>query len=102
MDEAKLSISPFDSHARIGAGAASIAADVSRPAAAGDTVVVSLLSPVAAPADCLSARSMIVYCGNARELEEGFGIALRAMGVAADFLPAHIMPSAVRSTRENN
>jgi len=39
---------------------------------------------------------MIVYCGNERELREGFRIALRAMGVAADFLPVDMMPSAVR------
>jgi hypothetical protein len=54
------------------------------------------------PADPLSESSMIVYCGNEGELREGFGIALRAMGVAADFLPADIMPSAAGSTRENN
>jgi hypothetical protein len=102
MDEANSSISPLDSDGRIGADAASIAADVSRPADAGDTVVVCPLSPIAAPADFLSEGSMIVYCGDARELEEGFCIALRAMGAAADFLPADIVPSAVRSTRENN
>src|SRR5579872_7447833 len=75
MDEPKSSISPFDSHGRIGADATSIAADVSRPADAGDTVGGCPLSPVAAAADCLSERSMIVYCGNERELEEGFCIA---------------------------
>ena len=90
MDEPKSSISPFDCHGRIGADATSIAADVSRPADAGDTVGGCPLSPVAAPADCLSERSMIVYCGNERELEEGFCIALRAMGVAADFACAYL------------
>ncbi len=54
MDEANSSISPLDSDGRIGADAASIAADVSRPADAGDTVVVCPLSPIAAPADFLS------------------------------------------------
>jgi hypothetical protein len=30
----------------------------------------------------------VVYCGNVRQVSEGFAIALRATGVGADILPA--------------
>ena len=78
MDEPRPSITPHDPSGPIGADAAPTTADVSRSA------------------DPVPESSMIVYCGNERELREGFCIALRAMGVAADFLPADIMPSADR------
>ena len=84
MDKPKPFIIPHNPSGSFGADAAPTAADVSRST------------------DPAPESSMIVYCGNERELREGFCIALRAMGVAADFLPADIMPSAAGSTRENN
>jgi len=32
--------------------------------------------------------SLVVYCGTAQQVSEGFAIALRIMGVDANFLPA--------------
>ena len=84
MDEPNPSITPYDRCGPIGADAAPTTADVSRPD------------------DPVPESSTIVYCQNERELREGFGIALRAMGIAVDFLPADMMPSAASSTRENN
>ena len=101
MDETKPSISPCNSHGRIGADATPMTVDNSRPADAGDRVVGCPPNPVLVPVEPLSERSMLVFCDSERELREGFGIALRAMGVAADFLPADVVPSAA-SSRENN
>jgi len=78
MDKPRPLITPCDASGPFGADAAPATADVSRST------------------DPVPESSMIVYCGNERELREGFRIALRAMGVAADFLPADMMPSAVR------
>jgi len=84
MDEPRPSITPYDPGGRIGPDAAPKTVDVSPPA------------------DPLPESSMIVYCGNEQQVREGLAIALRAMGVEANFLVTDLMPSAGGSTREHN
>jgi hypothetical protein len=52
------------------------------------------------PSDPVGESGQVVYCGNAQQVREGYAIALRAMGVAADFLPGNIASSTISPTRE--
>jgi rhodanese-related sulfurtransferase len=42
------------------------------------------------PPDPPRESSLVVYCGNAQQVSEGFAIALRAMGIGADIVGADI------------
>jgi hypothetical protein len=102
MDQPKSSISPYDPCARIGFDAAPIAVDVLRPAGPDDRVVVCPPDRAEVPGDPLPESSIILYCDSEREVREGFAIALRAMGITANFLISDIVPPAAGPTRENN
>jgi hypothetical protein len=55
-----------------------------------------------APTDSGPGDSSVIYFGNARQISEGFAIALRAMGVGADLLPADLAPRSTSSNRKEN
>jgi hypothetical protein len=102
MDEPKLSISPHGLLERIGADAAPIAVDIRRPADLDDRPVATTPDRIEAPADPLRESSLIVYCDNEQEVRDGFVIALRAMGVEVNLLPADIVPPTANLNREDN
>jgi hypothetical protein len=56
----------------------------------------------AAPIDPVHEDSSIIYFCSAEEVSEGFAIALRAMGVGADLLPADLAPRGTSSNRKEN
>jgi hypothetical protein len=103
MDEPKRRTSRHRLCGRIGADAAPIAVDLRRPADLDDRVVVPTSDQVERlPDDPKRESSLIVYCDGEQEIREGFAIALRAMGVEANFLRAVIVPPATSSNREDN
>lgn len=103
MDDRKHPISPQDFYARIGADAAPIVADVRRAADQDDELVVPVRDHAERlPADCLRESPLIVYCGNAQQVSEGFAIALRAMGAEANFLQGDIALPTTNRNREDN
>jgi hypothetical protein len=102
MDEPKLSISPYGLRGRIGSEAAPIAVDCRRSADLDDKLVAPPPDRVEPPAGPLRENSLIVYCNSEQEVRKGFAIALRAMGVEANFLPADIAPPTASSNREDN
>jgi hypothetical protein len=69
MDDGNDPTSPHNPYARLRSDAAPIATEVRQRQ----------------PAGPLRESSLIVYCGNARQVSEGFAIALRTMGVEANF-----------------
>jgi hypothetical protein len=101
MDERKLSISPYNPCGPIGADAAPTV-DVPHPADPGGRDVARTPDQAEVPADLLPESSMIVYCDSEHEVREGFAIALRGMGVGANFLLADIAPPTASSNREDN
>ena len=84
MDDGKHPTSLHNPYARLRSDAAPIATEVRQPA------------------DPLRESSLIVYCGNAQQVSEGFAIALRAMGVEANFLHGDIALPATSPNREDN
>ena len=56
----------------------------------------------AAPIDPVHEDSSIIYFCSAEEVSEGFAIALRAMGVGADILPADPAPPNPGLNQEDN
>jgi hypothetical protein len=46
-------------------------------------------------------RSLAVYCGTDRQVGEGFAIALRIMGLDANFLPWRIAPDTNPKQEDN-
>jgi hypothetical protein len=56
----------------------------------------------AAPIDSDHENSSVIYFGSAQQISEGFTIALRAMGVGADILPADPAPPNTNSNPEDN
>jgi hypothetical protein len=103
MDERRRSIFLHGLCGRIGSGAAPIVVDLRRPADLDDELVASTRGQVERVlADPLRKSSPIVYCGNVQQVSEGFAIALRAMGVEANFLPVDIALPAASAKREDN
>ncbi len=56
----------------------------------------------AAPIDSVRENSSVIYFGSAQQISEGFTIALRAMGVGTDILPADPAPPNTNSNPEDN
>jgi hypothetical protein len=56
----------------------------------------------AAPTDSVGEDSSVIYFGSAQRISEGFAIALRAMGVGADILPADPAPPNPGLNQEDN
>ena len=103
MNDRKSSISPDSLSRRLGADAAPTASGVRRCAGPEDKRVASSRDQVERlPANASPESSVVVYCGNAREVSEGFTIALPAMGVGANIFLADDAPPATNSDREDN
>jgi hypothetical protein len=51
--------------------------------------------------DQLTQNGFDLYCGDAQRIGEGFAIALRAMGIEADFSPDEVALVPVRQTTED-
>jgi hypothetical protein len=82
MDDRKASLSSHDPGGRVGADAAPIAPGVRRSTDVEHKLV--LPAPDQArrlPANPLREDLVVVYCGNAQRVNEGFAIALRALGI---------------------
>jgi hypothetical protein len=58
--------------------------------------------PEAAPIDSVREGSSVVFFGSAEQINEGFAIALRAMGVGVDILPADPAPPNTSPNGEEN
>jgi hypothetical protein len=98
MDDRKASISSHHPGGRVGADAAPIAPRVRRSA----DVEHKLVVPVPGQAERLPANPpredpVVVYCGNAQRVSEGFAIALRALGVEG-----HVGLPTTNQNREDN
>jgi hypothetical protein len=82
MDDRKTSISLHDLFGRIGADSAAIAPGVRRRTDVEHKLAGPTLDQVErSPINPQRESSVVVYCGDAQEVSEGFAIALRAMGV---------------------
>jgi hypothetical protein len=86
VDERRRPLPHNDIDDRIGSNAAPVAVDARR-AAEGD-VSSGEIEPL--PAEAPPEDSQIVFYGDEQRVREGFAIALRAMGLDADFLPVRI------------
>lgn len=90
MYDRKASISSHDPGGRVGADSAPIAPRVRRSTDVERKLVLPVPDQTGRlPANLLREDPVVVYCGNAQRVSEGFAIALRAMGVEGDVgLPA--------------
>jgi hypothetical protein len=101
MDERNRSIFLHGSGGRIGPDAAPIRMDVRRPADQ-NKLVIPADQADRSPADHLHESSFVVYCSNLQEVSEGFVVALRAMGVEANFSKGGIALPAISPNTEDN
>jgi hypothetical protein len=84
VDDRKTSIPLNDLVGRVGAVAASIAPGIRLAADVEDKLAGPLLNQVErSPLNPQRESSVVVYCGDAQQVSEGFATALRAMGVVA-------------------
>jgi rhodanese-related sulfurtransferase len=82
MDDRKASLSSHHPGGRVGADAAPIALRVRRSTDEEHHLVVPAPDHAERlPANPLREDPVVVYCGNAQRVNEGFAIALRAMGI---------------------
>ena len=85
MDDRKASTSSHHPGGRIGADAAPIAPRVRRSTDLEHKLVLPIPDQAERfPANPLREDPVVVYCGNAQRVSEGFAIALRALGVEGD------------------
>jgi hypothetical protein len=101
MDERNRSIFLHGLGVRIRADAAPIMVDV-QPPADQNKLVVPADQVNRSPADHLHESSLVVYCGNVQQVSEGFAIALRAMGIEANFSQMGVALPAIGPNREYN
>jgi hypothetical protein len=100
VDEIKTS---FPRHDSCGSGTVLIAAGVQPSAELDDKFAAPVRDPIERPPAVLHRESStIVYCGTAQDVSEGFAIALRAMGVEANFLPWDIASDTKNPNTEDN
>jgi hypothetical protein len=98
MDDRKASISLHDPGGRVDADAAPIAQRVRRSTDVEHNL--GLPAPDQAerlPANPLREDPVVVYCGNAQRVSEGFAIALQAMGIEG-----HVGLPTTNQNREDN
>lgn len=99
MDDRRPTFLLHELYGQSGSDAAPIAANVQHYA--------ELAAPGREPVEQLPTglereSSQIVYCGMEQQIGEGFAIALRAMGVEANFLPWGVAMAARSPNREDN
>lgn len=103
MDDRKDSISPHDPDGRIGADAAPMTRRVRRSTDAERKLVPPASDQAGRwPAEPLREDPVIVFCGNQQQVNEGFAIALRVMGIGPDSLRGRIPPTTNDPTRRDN
>jgi hypothetical protein len=103
MDDRKASISLHDLFGRIGADTAAIAPDVRHATDVEHKLVGPLLVQVErSPLNAQRESSVVVYCGDAQQVGEGFAIALRAMGITASISQGDAGPPAAHENKEDN
>ncbi len=95
MDGRKKPISLSDHDETIDAGTAPAAADVRRRIVPDDDIVAR---------DPIESQDIqgqvVVFCGDPQQVNEGFAIALRVMGLDAGFLRGDIPSTAIHPNRE--
>jgi hypothetical protein len=101
MDDRKRSFPLHGSCGQIGSDATPVVADVRPRIGPNDELVVGNSDQVERRA-AEPPRAQIVYYGTEQLVREGFAIALRAMGIEADFLPGTLCPPASSPNREEN
>ena len=103
MDEKGLSLSVPGSCEQSESDTAPLAVDAGRPPDAGNSLVFSSCNQIQRlPTEPLRESSLIVYFGTEQRVNEGFSIALRAMGIEVDVQPldAALLPCC--PNREDN
>jgi hypothetical protein len=103
MDDRRAPLSSHDPGGRIGADTAPITLRV-RHSADADHRFVPFASDQAArsPANPLREDPVVVFCGNQQQVNQGFVIALRVMGIDPDFSRGPIPPTTNHPTRRDN
>jgi hypothetical protein len=103
MDDRKAPIFLHDPGGRIGADAAPITLRVRHSADAERKLVLPVSDPAERlPANPLDEDPVVVFCGNGEQVNKGFAIALRVMGIDTDFLRGRIPPTINHPTRRDN
>ena len=103
MDDRKASLSLHDPDGRVGADAAPIAPRVRHSTEAEHRPVHPAADPAERrPADPLHDDPVAVFCGDQQQVNEGFAIALRVMGIDTDFSRGCIPPTTNHPTRRDN
>jgi hypothetical protein len=103
MDGRKASLSSHDPGERVGADAAPIAPRVRHSADAEHQFADPIADPAERwPADPLNEDPALVFCGDQQQVNEGFAIALRVMGIDTDFSRGRIPPTTNHPTRRDN
>ena len=99
----KTRISLHDFFGRIGADTAAMAPGVRRVTDVEHKLASPILDQVeGSPSNPRCESSVVVYCGNAQEVSEGFVIALRAMGVEPSILQGHVGLPTTNQNREDD
>ena len=103
MDDRKAPISSHDPDGRIGADAAPIAPRVRRSTDVEHKPILPHSDQAKRwPADPLHEDPVVVFCGNQQQVNQGFAIALRVMGIDPNFLRGRIPPTTNHPTRRDN
>ena len=98
MDDRKASISSHDPGGRVGADSAPLAPRVQRSTDVERKLVLPAADQaVRLPANPRGEDPVVVYCGHAQRVSEGFAIALRAMGVEG-----HVELATTNQNKEDN
>jgi 3-mercaptopyruvate sulfurtransferase SseA len=98
MDDRKASISSHDPGGRVGADSAPLAPRVQRSTDVERKLVLPAADQaVRLPANPRREDPVVVYCGHAQRVSEGFAIALRVMGVEG-----HVGLPTINQNREDN
>jgi hypothetical protein len=100
MDERNRSMFLHGLGGRIRAHAAPIMVDVQRPADQ-NKLAVPADQVDRSHVDHIHEGSFVVYCGKVEQVSEGFAIALRAMGVEANFSQVDIALPAISPNTED-
>jgi hypothetical protein len=103
MDDRRPSFPLHDLCGQIGSTAVPIAADVQHSAELDDKLAVPGRVPTERLPTALERQSShIVYCSTEQQVSEGFAIALRAMGVEANFYLGGIAPADKSQNKEDD
>ncbi len=104
MDDRKASLSSHDPGGRVGPDAAPIAPRVRHSADAEHQLAHPAADPAERwPADPFYDDPAVIFCGNQQQVNEGFAIALRVMGIDTDFSRGRIPPTTTNHpTRRDN